>query len=414
MPHRAVQTPHRWERLLGGEGGDVLDLQFGERDDIVAVTRLGLFRSDDRGERWIRLESPPLVRTLHRAGGWWLGSDIGLFRADRLDGDWQPLLSRVAVTCVSMDEHGDLLLAATMEEGLLRSEDGGITWEDANPGLPGDDILAIHLSPMIEPDQRDQTIFVATESGLFRSRNGGRAWRQVPFEPDDLQCFARAENRLMIGTGGDGLWVSADAGRTWDQSLPGETIIGVGPSPVGNAVLLGETGISTMDPSGGVLRRSTSPPNAFCAIEAGGRTLVGTIGHGVLRLDATDEGWAESSIGLEATPRSRVLVTAQQSIVTTSGSGAILISVDGGASWSEILDAPLASVIDFDARLDTDNGIEVVACDGQLAGVYRGRWHLLEAESPVAVAWLDGDPILLTDDGHFVCDTFRSRLLPRH
>ena len=404
-------APSRWARLLSGEGGDVLDLQFGENDQIVAVTRLGLFRSDNRGERWLRIESPPLVQALHRAGGWWLGSDVGLFRADRLDSPWQPILSRVAVTGVSVDEQSDLLLAATLEEGLLRSDDGGTTWEDANPGLPGDDIVAIHLSPTFE---RDQTIFVATESGLFRSRNGGRAWRQVPFEPGDIQCFARIEDRLVLGTDGDGLLVSADAGRTWDRSRPGETIIGVGTSPGGNTIILGETGLFTLDPGGDILRRSTSPPNAFCAIATGGRMLVGTIGYGVLRRDADDRGWLNSSIGLEATLRSRVRITDNQGIVTTSGAGAILASADGGASWSELPDAPLAPVRDFDARLDANHGFEVLACDGQSAAVYRGHWRLFASESPVAVAWLGDDPTLLTEDGHFVCDTFRSRMLPRH
>jgi photosystem II stability/assembly factor-like uncharacterized protein len=398
-----------WKLLLSGEGGIVLDLLFGEHDDIVAVTRLGLFRSTDRGDHWSRIEAPSLVLTLHRSKDWWLGTDVGLFRSASLDASWQPVLSRTAITAVAVIDHGDLVLAASVEEGLLRSEDGGINWEDANPGLPGDDLLAIRQSPQF---QHDQLIFVATASGLFRSRNGGRAWRRVGLDADDIQCFDVVDHELLIGTGGHGLWRSPDVGKTWHASHLGQAILGFGTSEAGSLFVLAESGNLALDASSNAQSQSSLPPDTSCAITIGDRTLVGTMGKAVVQLELGGLGWTALSTGLEATARDRVCVIGRSQLVTTSSASTMLLSTDSGSTWSELLDAPLGSVSDFDARVNGDDRLEIVACDSHVACVYRESWQTIDMGAPLAVAWLDGEPAVITCDGDFVCNEFRSSIFP--
>jgi photosystem II stability/assembly factor-like uncharacterized protein len=402
-------TSGHWQRLLSGEGGDVLDLQVGEVGELVAVTRLGLFRSTDAGDAWTRIETPPLIETLHRARDWWLGSDIGLFRAEYLDGPWQAMVSGVAVTGVSAGNRDELVLIATTDEGVLRSEDGGAAWDDANAGLPGDGIVSIHRSPSF---QQDQTIFAATESGLFRSRNGGRAWRQVALDAGEIQCFAVADNRLLVGTADAGVWASADAGRTWSQWLATEGIIGFGRPLTANPIVLCDSGLVRVDANGYPARRAPLPPEALCAIETGNRLLAGTIGHGVLRLNPASGRWDEASHGLEASARDRVRTLGVSRLVTTSASGEIVHSADSGATWQELPGSPLATVIDFDARLDANGGLAVVACDDRDTYVFREHWQKLDADSPLAVAWHGNDVSLLNKGGTYRCKELRASLFP--
>lgn len=398
-----------WKQLLSGDGGDVLDLQFGEAGDIVAVTRLGLFRSTNGGEAWARIESPPLVEALHRADDWWLGTDVGLFRAERPDGPWQAMVSGAAITGISAGKQDELVLISTAEEGLLRSEDGGNTWEDANAGLPGEAVVAIHRSPTFE---QDRTIFVATESGIFRSRNGGRAWRQLPLEVEEVQCFVAVEDRLFVGTSDDGVWISSDFGRTWTQSLCEESILGFGLSTIGYTIVLCESGLVRVDKDGHPISRSPLPLDVLCALETGDGSFAGTAGRGVLRLMPETGKWNEATRGLQATARSRLRAIGRSRLITTSATGALMHSADDGASWHELPDTPLDAVIDFDARTTANGDLEVVACDEENVYVFREHWQQVEGDSPRAVAWLDDEGSMLTKDGEFIREKFRSRLFP--
>lgn len=58
---------------------------------------------------------------------------------------------------------------------LVRSDDGGQTWEEAGGGLPAGAAIAIH------PEDPDLLLF-ASESRLFVSENGGRFWRALDVE----------------------------------------------------------------------------------------------------------------------------------------------------------------------------------------------------------------------------------------
>lgn len=95
------------------------------------------------------------------------------------------------------------------------------------------------VAASIQPGSADDVALVATETGgLFRTRDGGGSWRHVdsleafrttdvaysPDDPDVVVATARADSRNVLKGGrvvsGGGIWVSRDAGRTWDK--PGD------------------------------------------------------------------------------------------------------------------------------------------------------------------------------------------------
>lgn len=169
----------------------------------------GVLRSHSAGEEWLvaGLPSPP------------------------------PFVSAVAVSPHYAED--GLVFAGTMEDGVLRSWDRGVSWAAWNFGLLDLSIYALVISPDFV---RDDTIYVGVESGVIRSSNGGRAWRETPFPMEHAPVLSLAispnfadDGVILAGTEANGLWRSADRGTTWHMLSSWQA-----PGPL-NALILAST-----------------------------------------------------------------------------------------------------------------------------------------------------------------------------
>ena len=109
------------------------------------------------------------------------------------------------------------LLAATVQDGIFQSADRGVRWMGWNFGLYDPSINALAAAD-------SQTIFAATQSGIFRSNTAGRSWRDLDFPIDCAPVLCLAVNRdgaIYAGTEAEGLYVSFDEGRAWEQCVEG-------------------------------------------------------------------------------------------------------------------------------------------------------------------------------------------------
>jgi len=112
-----------------------------------------------------------------------------------------------------------LVFAGTLADGIYYSANGGAQWHSGNLGLIDVNIFCLGLSPALAADQ---TLFAGTQSGLFCSRTAGRSWREVslPGDYDAVISLAlspafAADSTLYAGTEAHGLLVSQDAGSSW-------------------------------------------------------------------------------------------------------------------------------------------------------------------------------------------------------
>lgn len=110
--------------------------------------------------------------------------------------------------------------AASIEDGVFATRNGGASWVAWNIGLLDHSVLALVVSPAFA---RDQTVFAATESGVFVSANAGRFWRETacPIAAAPVLCLALSPDFehdfvLFAGTE-DGLFRSTDGGQHWAQ-----------------------------------------------------------------------------------------------------------------------------------------------------------------------------------------------------
>jgi len=108
-----------------------------------------------------------------------------------------------------------LLLAGTLDDGIIRSTNRSTTWHRWNFGLLDPHIYALNFTP-------DGSILAGVESGIFRSTNGGRAWREVDFPMDSAPVISLGTmgDAIFAGTEENGLHISKDGGNAWHPLAP--------------------------------------------------------------------------------------------------------------------------------------------------------------------------------------------------
>jgi photosystem II stability/assembly factor-like uncharacterized protein len=286
-----------WRATLHLEGGAVYCLALDPHDENVVYAGCrgaGVWKSDDGGESWRDLSFPQpdvFALAVSSAGGnvyagcepsmLFVSGDGGrswreleALRAIPSAPTWsfppRPWTSHVRWIAPSPHEQG-LILVGIELGGLMRSEDGGETWEDHRPGAQRD-VHALAWHPRaagrayeaggggaawsfdggqtweaadegrdrhytwalaVDPDDPD-CWFVSASRGPMQAHRGGNAqaflyrWRgDGPWEalagglPQPLAsmpyALAWADGRLLAGLADGTLYASSDGGDTWQE-----------------------------------------------------------------------------------------------------------------------------------------------------------------------------------------------------
>ena len=137
---------------------------------------------------------------------------------------WQPLGPRSGFVwdlAISPAFTQDSTIFAGISGGVLKSTDGGDSWQMVNKGLTSRFVPAIAVSPGFASDQ---TLFAGTtHDGVFRSVDGGKSWAQHPnavlktAAVESLAVSPDYENNpvAFAGTFGQGVFRSSDGGDSW-------------------------------------------------------------------------------------------------------------------------------------------------------------------------------------------------------
>jgi photosystem II stability/assembly factor-like uncharacterized protein len=130
-----------------------------------------------------------------------------------------------------------LSIAAATSRGLLRSDDGGLTWRQPALGMPGQ-VTALAAAP-----GKPGLLLAATALGFHLSQDGGQRWAQVSPAVEGLEArtlaFLPGEERIVFATTGRGLFRSLDYGQTWKRvtgGVPFTDITGLAAHPDGRTL----------------------------------------------------------------------------------------------------------------------------------------------------------------------------------
>jgi photosystem II stability/assembly factor-like uncharacterized protein len=190
----------------------------------------GIYRSTDGGVSWTRVNTG-LVENISIAGLAFdpmdtqlvLAGDGGfgyLFRSRNGGQSWEEVAgfrdllstnSAVGELYSTIENGRSIFYACTRFDGVLRSEDGGGTWQKLDAGLAGE---ARRVREVI---RFGDTLYAGTHAGFYQLPPGDIVWTPVTSFPAVGIIYSLAEHQgaLLVGTGA-GLFQSTD-GIAWTK-----------------------------------------------------------------------------------------------------------------------------------------------------------------------------------------------------
>ncbi|MFN8104567.1 MAG: hypothetical protein U0U69_08915 [Acidimicrobiia bacterium] len=168
----------------------------------------GVFRSDDGGATWAKLATTP------RFGG---GNNPGV-------GGVPSPQPRSTGNLLALDETNGVMYAATFDDGVMRSLDGGLTWTTL--GLGGLYLRSLAL----DPSKPDVVYASAYDDGVYVTTSARTAgtFSKLASSPDKVEELTFVGSTLYAAAGPSGVFKVTDTGATWTQLGASRLRLGTG------------------------------------------------------------------------------------------------------------------------------------------------------------------------------------------
>ncbi|QQS46669.1 MAG: SBBP repeat-containing protein [Acidobacteriota bacterium] len=243
------------------------------------------------------------------AAGAWVPSGSGLSA------------NEINALIVRADE-GNAVYAATANNGIYKSTNGGNTWTAAN-GTTGGDALSRDVRALAVAGG---VLLAGTSRGVFRSSDGGATWLGPGFEiaQDEAsqERITAGENvRALAVNPADSSVIFIGTSRGVFKSVDG----GIKSAP-------GSSGLPGFDAATGL---STTEVRALLITSSNPLTVVAGTSNGVFQ-DAGGS-WVAKNSGLGNTDV-RALASAGTGTMLAATAGGIFRSADSGGTWSKVAD----------------------------------------------------------------------------
>ena len=201
---------------------------------LIAGTGLGLYRlaaGAQRAERFegelttpsgsgpissnlvLRFTGPgELVASGHpEGGGSGLPEDLGLIRSDDGGATWESVSLLGEEDLHALDARGEVVAGQPVEsERVLVSTDGGRSFEERTPPSAPVDLDLDPANP--------RRMAISTADGLYVSNDGGESWRQRDVLSTETHLAWSETGPLYRVDAGGGVQVSEDGGASWEEA----------------------------------------------------------------------------------------------------------------------------------------------------------------------------------------------------
>jgi photosystem II stability/assembly factor-like uncharacterized protein len=235
--------------------------------------------------------------------------------------DWIPARGPYGADVRAFAQSGYFLFVGTLNGGIYRSADQGISWEPSSDGLTAPTILAMA--------SLGNALLAGTyRSGIFRSADQGKTWKPVALENLTVRTLLVLGKECFAGTERGGIFRSSDGGLNWEEASKG----------LQNRYVLSLTAIgqTLFAATGGETRLSceTDLPFALCNSPIFANP-VPRPGSGVYRSDDKGKTWTLVNKGLSNT-MVQCLSSGGGQLFAGTLFGGVFRSSNLGASWTPV------------------------------------------------------------------------------
>ena len=147
----------------------------------------------------------------------WIGTHHGLYRSSDEGKSWQPV--KIPADLAAMDfmsfaqdpTNPKVLYVGTHNRGVLRTTDGGETWQSFSTGLGGPDVHALAVDGY-NPAQPKRLYAWVADKGLYRILGDLAEWKRVDDGPSNPDVRALQAVNIPTGMGGIFLYAGTSEG----------------------------------------------------------------------------------------------------------------------------------------------------------------------------------------------------------
>jgi len=331
--------------------------------NIIVGSNMGIFRSTDSGTTWQAATTYigtvySLVRTESSIS--FAGTDFGVYKSSDNGDNWTGTgLSGFLISDINLGNSGDIYANIFYRgQGIYRSKNQGVTWEQINDGLA--DQLTTTVALNLQGD-----IYVGTsEGGVFQKTAGQTSFTRINLHQtmsNVLSIFLAQDNTLYICSELGGLFKKNEFSLKWEQLNSG--------LPSGHAIPLG--------------------------FDSDNNFYSGNLYSGIYRSTDTGENWFPIAPYLGGTHRFAFLANNDQLFLGTTIEiafvGELFRSTDKGESWNFFMEGipsidPNLPYIQVVMEMDVNSSGDLFAALNT-TGIYRrlrtdDSWHFSSADIP--------------------------------
>lgn len=196
---------------------------------ILAGTTDGIWKTENSGEDWTKIESPTMPDTTIDslaidprddntiyAGTWWRA-----YKTTDGGKNWRLIKNGMIddsdVFAITIDPRDPDHIIASACSGIYESFNKGELWKKIQ-GIPSQ---SRRTRDILQHPSVAGTVFAGTTEGFWMSGNGGKSWAlttQKDLEINSIAVHPDAPNRVFIGTNNYGVLVSNDGGRNFSPT----------------------------------------------------------------------------------------------------------------------------------------------------------------------------------------------------
>jgi len=444
LPWKTTDGGVTWTPVTAGmiDDSDVFTVTVDRRDTktVYATACSGIYRSADGAAHWSRIRGIPassrrtrsFAQDLDKPDTLYAGTTEGLWLSDDNSVSWRPVTSGNLVVNAILVMPGGQILLGTDGAGVIRSADGGLTWEASNEGfserfvsrmvfdntgrrvlvstwgdrqhggvlvapgptgpwrrlaggLEGREVLSLGLA--------GRTVLAGTDDGLFAS-DWHTPWKRLTVALDGQEMHPRVvdlaapDAQTLLAATPVGILRSSDGGATWTTpALPMRSAVtALATSGVNPALVMAATAVGflrSLDGGATWAPASTGigdPPHTLAFLPGSDAVVFATTRNGLYRSGDQGRTWARCGGGLPPSDFTGFAAHADGRTLYVSDFtwGGVFRSDDAGQTWRRLPSAGLVS-----ERVWTV-GVDPASPEHVLAASASGGLHLLMSP-PVAV-----------------------------